>query len=277
MDGPKFYIGFTKVDAAKRLVTGIAQAATLDEQGEILEYQASKRAFQQWLGNIREMHGPSAVAKSVGVVFNDAAQTISVTAYISKGAEDTWTKITEGILRGFSVGGRRIKSVMRKPSEFPAWVLQGARHIPEMIRHTTEWIMTELSLVDSPALPQAIFEMVKTSNGLEFCKRAAQSSPAVLAQLTAAAVRAFAPLQTQLADLRRSTEDMKDHAGDLELQFDDVSQRMTHLESQVPVPKPSPAKVAAPAMNRAEIRAALRQLLPSDPRRERLEIELLKS
>jgi hypothetical protein len=276
MNEPKFYIGFTKVDAAKRLVTGIAQAATLDEQGEILEYQASKRAFQQWLGNIREMHGLSAVAKSVGVVFNDAAQTISVTAYISKGAEDTWTKITEGILRGFSVGGRRIKSVMRKASEFPAWVLQGVKHIPEMIRFTSEWIMTELSLVDSPALPQAVFEMVKTSNGLEFCKRTAQSSPTVLAQVTAAAVRAFAPLQTQLADLRRSTEDMEDHAGALEAQFDDVSRRMTHLESQVPAPKPSPVKVATLTMTKTQIRAALREVPPGDPRREQLEIQLLR-
>jgi hypothetical protein len=274
MNEPKFYIGFTKVDAAKRLVTGIAQAATLDDQGEILEYQASKRAFQQWLGNIREMHGLSAVAKSVGVVFNDAAQTISVTAYISKGAEDTWTKITEGILRGFSVGGRRIKSVMRKASEFPARVLQGARHIPEMIRHTTEWIMTELSLVDSPALPQAIFEMVKTSNGLEFRKRTAQSSPTTLAQVTAAAVRAFAPLQTQLASLRRAAEDVGDHAEDIESTLSDLGDRLAHLEGQVP--KPTPAKVAAPTMTKGEIRAALRNLPPDDPRREALEIQLLR-
>jgi len=274
-----FSFPICKIDRARREIRGVGTSEILDTQGKVLSYDGTKAAFAEWTDGVplREMHQPKASGRAIGYEFDDQNRQVIATAFVSKGAQDVWEKVLDGTLRMLSVGGKRIVSTIKRAADLPRRVFALAKTIPDTVRWTEKWQLAEISLVDCGANPACGFEIIRSAMGVAFRKRAAQSSPTVLAQLTAAAVRAFAPLQTQLADLRRSTEDMEDHAGALESQFDDVSQRMTHLESQVPAPKPSPAKVAIPTMNRAEIRAALRQLPPGDPRREQLEIELLKS
>jgi len=267
------YFPFVKIDAERRLVRGVAQAEKLDETGEVLEYSASKKAFRDWLGNIREMHDRTrAVGKGVEIQCDDSARTITVTAYISRGAEDTWTKITEGVLRGFSIAGSRVKSTMRKASEFPAHVLQGAKRIPKAIRYTSEWIMTELSLVDSPALPQAIFEVVKTSHGLEFQKRATPQLTGMPAQVAAFLEKTFGIVREEIAEVRTSAEVLAESADKLR-SFD---ARLAHLERNTPRRQSPNTQPQKQRPTKAELRNCLRSMAPGDPRREALEIELLR-
>ena len=54
-------IPISKIDEEQRIIGGWATVEELDKQGEITDYQASKKAFSNWEGNIREMHDPLGV------------------------------------------------------------------------------------------------------------------------------------------------------------------------------------------------------------------------
>jgi hypothetical protein len=160
------FLPIFKVDGEKRLIRGIVTGEYLDKSGEVLSYEGSKQAVGAWAGAVREMHSNIAVGRDVEREFDDASKTITVAARISEGAPDTWTKIQDGTLRFLSVGGRRKKSTIRSAADMPAHVFKfhkGQR--PDTVRHTTEWEMVELSLVDNPALPMASFELVKMVDG----------------------------------------------------------------------------------------------------------------
>ena len=142
----------------QRIVVGIATADNVDKSGDIVDFEASKEAFANWGGNIREMHSPIAVGKAVsyepvtiegenGTIYNG----FKVEAYISKGAEDTWQKVLDGTLRSFSIGG---KIVSREESSEKFF-----RGKPVSI--IKEYVLGELSLVDNPANALAIIDIVK--------------------------------------------------------------------------------------------------------------------
>ena len=73
-----------------------------------------RRLYEFFRGNIREMHGSLAVGKMVSFkpeTFYDPTTKefyngVYVTAYISKGAQDSWEKVLDGTLSGFSIGGK---------------------------------------------------------------------------------------------------------------------------------------------------------------------------
>jgi len=149
-------IPFSKVDIARRIVTGYATADNVDPSGDLIEYAASADAFKNWVGNIREMHAPKAVGKAINyrpvmVPYQGREyRGFEVDAYISKGAQDTWEKILDGTLKGFSVGGRIVKSSedMDKISN-------------RTIRRINQYELNELSLVDNMGNPAAVVTMVK--------------------------------------------------------------------------------------------------------------------
>lgn len=148
-----------KIDEEQRIVTGIATNEALDSQGDIVDYEASKKAFADWTGNIREMHNPIAIGKGIDVQFNDKTKDVIVSAKISESAdgENAWIKVKEKILTGFSIGGRIFEVAKDK-------TVEGANRI-------TDYALAELSLVDSPANPEAQLIMVKSKNGrLEMTK-----------------------------------------------------------------------------------------------------------
>jgi len=155
-----------KIDKDKRLIIGTATAEILDSQNEVLEYQGSKKAFEAWRGNVREMHANVAAGHSVETESDDTNRSITVTSYISRGAEDTWLKILDGTLRDYSVGGKRRKSTVKKADEVPDHVFVGAKERPETVRWTTDWDMCELSVVDAGALPGSSFALVKVVDGI---------------------------------------------------------------------------------------------------------------
>lgn len=149
----KFAFPISKTEAledGRLLVEGVATSEALDLQGEILDYEGSKRAFQKWAGNIREAHDPKKpVGRALEVIPDDLAKTISVRAFISAGAKDTQEKVNDGTLSMFSIGGGR-------PTKTSVEKVDG-----RSVRRVIDWPMTELSLVDAGANPDARVSVAK--------------------------------------------------------------------------------------------------------------------
>ena len=111
-------VPFTKVNREKRTVSGFATLDNVDQTGDVVTSEASMKAFENFRGNLREMHQPVAVGKIVSFkpeTYYDPASKefyngVYVDAYISKGAQDTWEKVLDGTLAGFSIGGKIIES-----------------------------------------------------------------------------------------------------------------------------------------------------------------------
>ena len=145
----------TKVNKEKRTVSGFASLDNVDRHGDIVTAEASKKAFDSFRGNIREMHGPSAVGKMVDfkedTFFDPETKKkysgIYVTAYISKGAQDAWEKCLDGTYSGFSIGGNINDAKMEKADD-------GSGEERRVIHN---YDLHELSLVDSPANQLANF------------------------------------------------------------------------------------------------------------------------
>ena len=93
-------VPFTKVNREKRTVSGFATLDNVDQTGDVVTSEASMKAFENFRGNLREMHKPVAVGKIVSFkpeTYYDPASKefyngVYVDAYISKGAQDTWEK-----------------------------------------------------------------------------------------------------------------------------------------------------------------------------------------
>lgn len=86
MSALRMFIPITKVNAARRLVYGLATAETEDRAGEICDYASTKPFYEKWskeiakatagksYGNLRAMHGPVAAGKVTKITFNDQAK-----------------------------------------------------------------------------------------------------------------------------------------------------------------------------------------------------------
>jgi hypothetical protein len=158
---------FSKVDKERRIVSGFASLDNLDKQNDIVTADASMSAFKKFRGNIREMHQPLAVGKMVDFkaekYFDPESKKfyngVFVSAYVSKGAQDTWEKVLDGTLTGFSIGGRMNK-----------WDDGYDEKSDTQIRIIKEYDLVELSLVDSPANQFANIVSVEKVDGVEIVK-----------------------------------------------------------------------------------------------------------
>lgn len=154
----------SKVDKVNRLVSGWATLDNVDKQKDKVLATASKKAFDRFHGNIREMHQNVAVGRMADFKeedFYDKAsgktyRGIFVTARVSKGAPNTWEKVLDGTLNAFSIGGK----VLEKSVEFS----KDADGPVDIIK---DYELVELSLVDNPANEHAtIVSVVKSEDGL---------------------------------------------------------------------------------------------------------------
>lgn len=138
------YVQFTKTNDEEQIVEGIATSEDLDSQGEIVKYDAIKDALPDYMkfGNIREMHQYSAVGKAIKAIPDDAKKNLLLTAKVIDPI--AWQKVKEGVYNGFSIGGRVLKQVGNE--------IQGIT-------------LNEISLVDRPANPAALFSLVKFDKG----------------------------------------------------------------------------------------------------------------
>ena len=142
-------VPFAKVDKENRLVSGFATLDNIDTSDDVVTAEASKAAFSTFRGNIREMHEPIAAGRLVDFreeefFYNgEFYRGIYATAYVSKGAQDTWEKVLDGTLSGFSIGG----SITDQETKF----VKDAGEHGKTIRFIKGYDLVELSLVDNPA------------------------------------------------------------------------------------------------------------------------------
>lgn len=169
MASEKRPVGFaliTKVDEATRTVTGRMTQEVPDFDGEVMDYESSKPNFERWSrefqratggksrGNVRAMHGAVAAGKLVEFAPNDVERAFDCRAKITD--DNEWAKVLDGTYTGFSIGGRYGRT-WEDPDE------------PELTRF--EAIPTEVSLVDAPCVPTALFFEVRKADGTTMRKR----------------------------------------------------------------------------------------------------------
>ena len=141
-------VPFTKVNREKRTVSGFATLDNIDQTGDVVTAEASMKAFERFRGNLREMHQPLAVGKVASFrpetfydpITKEFYNGVYVDAYISKGAQDTWEKVLDGTLTGFSIGGKILESDNEVNKSTGA-----------SVRFIKDYALVELSIVDSPA------------------------------------------------------------------------------------------------------------------------------
>ena len=166
-DNVRFSMPLTKVDKERRIVSGFATLDNVDKQMDVVTTEASMKAFAKFRGNIREMHEPIAVGKMVAFkedkYFDPESKKmyngVFVSAYVSKGAQDTWEKVLDGTLSGFSIGGKMNK-----------WDDAYDEKVDKSIRIIKDYDLVELSLVDNPANQYANIVSIEKVDGKDVIK-----------------------------------------------------------------------------------------------------------
>jgi hypothetical protein len=135
------YLPIAKVDAAQRMVWGYASTEERDDQGEVVKREALAEALGDYMkfANIREMHQLSAVGKAKEAAIDDKGLYIGAKVV----DDNAWNKVVERVYQGFSIGG---KVTAREPADYKT--ITGLR-------------LDEISLVDRPANPGAVFDCWK--------------------------------------------------------------------------------------------------------------------
>jgi cation transport regulator ChaB len=159
-DNIAFGIPFSKINVKDRTVEGFATLDNIDKVGEVVDFTASQEAFKTWIGNIREMHAPIAVGKAIDISekkYTDESGNsyngVWVKSRISKGAEDTWQKVLDGTLSGYSVGGKVLE---RRPDIVKP--VNDDKYSVRNIMRITKYHLAELSVVDNPMNPLTVFQ-----------------------------------------------------------------------------------------------------------------------
>ncbi|MBV8061463.1 MAG: HK97 family phage prohead protease [Alphaproteobacteria bacterium] len=138
----KLYGEIQKIDDEQRMVFGYASTESVDSQGEIVTKSAVQDAWDDYMkfANVREMHQPSAVGIVKEYNFDDSGVQIGVHVV----DDNAWEKVKKGVYRGFSIGGKKL----------PGGYDKATNTISKMR-------LTEISLVDRPANPEAVISMWK--------------------------------------------------------------------------------------------------------------------
>ena len=168
MQDNTFHVSFPieMIKAEERIVTGVATADNIDSSGDIIEFGASATAFKAWRGNIREMHAPIAVGKAIDYEPIDLEidgalhKGMRLSAFVSKGAQSTWEKVLDGTLAAFSVGGKILEKNIDETL---------SKQMGRPVHRISKYELGEVSLVDNPANPAAVVELVKSNEAGELC------------------------------------------------------------------------------------------------------------
>jgi hypothetical protein len=165
------FLPISKRGEEQRLVEGFASSSRWDTQDDIVDPAGFKRAlpdFMKW-ANLREMHENIASgtvltcepviaditlidgsilkydAKSRSVTLPDGDEIVDPVHIIAHVEDDgTWAKVKKKILKGFSIGGKAVD-----------WVMEQVAGADKLVRRITDLLLTEISLVDRPANPDA--------------------------------------------------------------------------------------------------------------------------
>jgi HK97 family phage prohead protease len=141
------FLPLEKVDREQRLVYGYASTEARDSQGEIVTRAAIEAALPAYMeyANIREMHQLSAVGVVKSAGLDDKGLLLE-----AKVVDDAaWEKVREGVYKGLSIGGRVTKRDALNKS-----IITGVD-------------LTEISLVDRPANPEALIAAYKAAGAAD--------------------------------------------------------------------------------------------------------------
>jgi len=128
-------------------VHGIASSEVVDDQGEIVRADAMRAAIPDYMRfpALREMHQLSAAGTTLEAEVGDDGATRIVARVVDPIAV---VKVRNQVYRGFSIGGRVTQREAGNPKAIIGLVLN------------------EISLVDRPANPEAIFDCWKAAAGV---------------------------------------------------------------------------------------------------------------
>ena len=123
-------------------VWGVASTEAQDVDGEIVKASAIKSAIPDYMrfGAVREMHQPKAAGTALEVDVDSAGIT-KICAHIVD--SEAIKKVKTGVYKGFSIGGK-----VTGRDEINKTIVTGVK-------------LTEISLVDRPANPEAVITMYK--------------------------------------------------------------------------------------------------------------------
>ena len=141
----KLYAEIAKIEAQDDgtvKVWGYASSEAVDSDGEIIAAEAMKAAIPDYMkfGAVREMHGSNAAGTAIEINVEDDGRTFFGAHIVDPVAV---TKVKTGVYKGFSIGG----SVTAR-DELNKSQITGLK-------------LTEISLVDRPANPDAVFTCFK--------------------------------------------------------------------------------------------------------------------
>ena len=141
----KLYAEIAKMEAQDDgtvKVWGYASSEAVDSDGEIIAAEAMKAAIPDYMkfGAVREMHGSTAAGTAIEINVEDDGRTFFGAHIVDPVAV---TKVKTGVYKGFSIGG----SVTAR-DELNKSQITGLK-------------LTEISLVDRPANPDAVFTCFK--------------------------------------------------------------------------------------------------------------------
>lgn len=141
----KLYAEITKTEAQDDgtiKVWGYASSASVDSDGETITADAMKAAIPDYMkfGAVREMHGKSAAGTAIEARVEDDGRTFFGAHVVDPIAVK---KVQTGVYKGFSIGGR-----VTARDDLNKSVIKGLN-------------LVEISLVDRPANPDAVFTCYK--------------------------------------------------------------------------------------------------------------------
>lgn len=141
----KLYAEIAKMEAQDDgtvKVWGYASSEAVDSDGEVISAEAMKAAIPDYMkfGAVREMHGSNAAGTAIEINVEDDGRTFFGAHIVDPVAV---TKVKTGVYKGFSIGG----SVTAR-DELNKSQITGLK-------------LTEISLVDRPANPDAVFTCFK--------------------------------------------------------------------------------------------------------------------
>lgn len=141
----KLYAEIAKMEAQDDgtvKVWGYASSEAVDSDGEVITAQAMKAAIPDYMkfGAVREMHGSNAAGTAIEINVEDDGRTFFGAHIVDPVAV---TKVKKGVYKGFSIGGG-----VTSRDELNKSQITGLK-------------LTEISLVDRPANPDAVFTCFK--------------------------------------------------------------------------------------------------------------------
>ena len=123
-------------------VWGYASSESVDSDGETITADAMKAALPDYMkfGAVREMHQPKAAGTAIEISVGDDGRTFFGAHVVDSEAVK---KVNAGVYKGFSIGGK-----VTERDELNKSIIKGIK-------------LVEISLVDRPANPEAVFSMFK--------------------------------------------------------------------------------------------------------------------